>query len=119
MNSSLKKAYELLHFPLFLCALASCQFTIGRDDPAIQAGIGPLPIAPLERDVLGVLSRERGVSRSALALAWLRRHPSGILPIVGSTNPDRIREATPAAELELTREEWYRLMEAAHGQRLP
>jgi len=70
-------------------------------------------------DVLGVLSRERGVSRSALALAWLRRHPSGILPIVGSTNPDRIREATPAAELELTREEWYRLMEAAHGQRLP
>jgi predicted oxidoreductase len=70
-------------------------------------------------DVLGVLSRDRGVSRAALALAWLRRHPSHLLPIVGSTNPDRIREATQGAELELTREEWYRLMEAAHGQRLP
>lgn len=70
-------------------------------------------------DVLGVLSRERNVSRAALALAWLRRHPSGILPIVGSTNPERIREAAQAADLELTREEWYRLMEAAFGQRLP
>ena len=70
-------------------------------------------------DALGAFSRDRGVSRSAVALAWLRRHPSGIQPIVGSTNPDRIREAVAAADLELTREEWYRLMEAAHGQRLP
>ncbi len=69
-------------------------------------------------DVLGILSRERSVSRSAIALAWLRRHPSGVLPVVGSTNPDRIREAAQGAELELTREEWYRLMEAASGQRL-
>ncbi len=70
-------------------------------------------------DVMGILSRERGVSRAAIALAWLRRHPSGILPIVGSTNPDRIREAAQGAEIELSREEWYRLTEAAHGQRLP
>jgi predicted oxidoreductase len=70
-------------------------------------------------DVLGVLSRERGVSRSALVLAWLRRHPSGILPIVGSTNAERIREAAAAVDLELSREEWYRLLEAAYGQRLP
>jgi predicted oxidoreductase len=70
-------------------------------------------------DVLGMLSRERGMSRAAVALGWLRRHPSGIVPVIGSTNPDRIREATQAAELELTREEWYRLMEAAQGQRLP
>ena len=70
-------------------------------------------------DVLGVLSRDRGVSRAALALAWLRRHPSRILPIIGATHPDHIREAAQGAELELTREEWYRLMEAAHGQRLP
>lgn len=70
-------------------------------------------------DTLEVLSRERGVSRSAIALAWLRRHPSGIVPIVGSTHPDRIREAAQGAEIELTREEWYRLTEAALGQRLP
>lgn len=70
-------------------------------------------------DVLGVLAREHGVSRSALALAWLRRLPGGVLPVVGSTNPDRIREAAQGADIELSREAWYRLMEAAHGQRLP
>ncbi len=62
MNSSLKKAYELLHFPLFLCVLISCQFTVGRGDSAIQAGIDPLPIATLERDVLWVLSRLANLS---------------------------------------------------------
>jgi hypothetical protein len=57
MNSSLKKAYELLHFPMFLCVLVSCQFIVGRGDAAIQARIVSLPIAPLERDVLWVLFR--------------------------------------------------------------
>lgn len=70
-------------------------------------------------DVLEVLSREHGVSRPALALAWLRRHPSGILPVIGTTNPDHLRDAVAGADLDLSREQWYRLMEAAQGQRLP
>ena len=47
------------------------------------------------------------------------KHPAGIVPIVGSTNPERIRDAVAATEIELSREEWYRLMEAANGARLP
>jgi predicted oxidoreductase len=47
------------------------------------------------------------------------KHPSKIVPIVGSTNPDRIRDAAKAAELELGRDEWYRLLEAARGGPLP
>jgi predicted oxidoreductase len=70
-------------------------------------------------DALELIARERGVSRAAIALAWLRRHPAGVVPIVGTTQPEHLREAARAAEVELTREEWYRLMEAAHGQRLP
>jgi predicted oxidoreductase len=70
-------------------------------------------------ETLEAVARERGVSRTVIALAWLLRHPSGIVPIVGSTNPDRIREAVGADQVELAREEWYRLMEAAYGQRLP
>ncbi len=57
MNSSLKKAYELLHFPLFLCVLVSCQLIFGRGDVSIQARIESQPITPLERDVLWVLFR--------------------------------------------------------------
>ena len=65
------------------------------------------------------IARERGTSRMVIALAWLLKHPAGIIPIVGSTRSDRIKEAAQAADLELTREEWYQLLEAARGARLP
>lgn len=70
-------------------------------------------------DILDLLARERGTTRSAIALAWLLRHPARVVPIVGSTDPERIRESVKADAIELTREEWYRLLEAALGQRLP
>lgn len=68
---------------------------------------------------LDILARQYQTSRSVIALAWLLKHPSGIQPIVGSTQPDRIREAVRATELELTRDEWYRLLIAARGEPLP
>ena len=68
---------------------------------------------------LDKIAKVHGVSRPAIALAWLLKHPSRIVPIVGSTNPENIREAARAAEVELSRDEWYRLLEAARGERLP
>lgn len=61
----------------------------------------------------------RGVSRTAVALAWLLKHPAGIQPIIGSVNPERIRQAAEADAVELTREEWYQLLLAARGEPLP
>lgn len=69
--------------------------------------------------VVDALAKARGASRTVIALAWLLRHPSRIMPIVGSTDPARIREAAKADAFELSREEWYRLLEAARGQPLP
>ncbi|MEY2428928.1 MAG: hypothetical protein QOJ40_1813 [Verrucomicrobiota bacterium] len=68
---------------------------------------------------LDAIAQERATSRVAVALAWLLRHPSNIQPIVGTIDPERIREAAKAADLELTREEWYRLLIAARGEPLP
>jgi predicted oxidoreductase len=65
------------------------------------------------------IAKARGVSRTVIALAWLLRHPSKIVPIVGSNNPERIREAVKATEIVLTREEWYQLFTAARGEPLP
>ena len=70
-------------------------------------------------EAIDPIAKARGVSRSTIALAWLMKHPSKIIPVVGSTHPDRIREATKAVEIELTREEWYRLFVAASGAPLP
>jgi len=69
--------------------------------------------------VLDQLAAAHQTSRAVIALAWLLRHPAGIQPLVGSTQPARIAEAARAAEIQLSREEWYRLLEAARGQRLP
>jgi len=69
--------------------------------------------------VLDAVAEARGASRAAVALAWLLKHPSKIMPIVGSVQPERIREAAKAADLELSRAEWYRLLIAARGEALP
>ncbi len=80
-----------------------------------QAAYGAERVLP----ELDAIAKARGSSRTVVALAWLLKHPGKIIPIVGSTNPGRIRGATKAAELELSREEWYRLLTAARGEALP
>ncbi|MBL6764144.1 MAG: aldo/keto reductase [Verrucomicrobiae bacterium] len=73
-------------------------------------------------DILRVIDRigtANGLSRSEIALAWLLRHPAGIVPIIGSVQPDRIWSAVAATQCELAREDWYRILEAARGECLP
>ncbi len=65
------------------------------------------------------IAAEHQTTRMVVALAWLLRHPAGIVPIVGSAKPDRIRAAAEATRIELTREQWYRLLLAALGEPLP
>lgn len=69
--------------------------------------------------VLDELARQQGVGRAEMALAWLLKHPAGIIPIVGSAHPVRIAQQAAAVRLCLSREDWYRLLEAARGTRLP
>ena len=71
------------------------------------------------RELLDLIARERQSTRPIVGLSWLLKHPSQILPIVGTTDPARIQEVSHAVDLELSRDEWYRLLEAALGQRLP
>lgn len=71
------------------------------------------------RETLDDIARDYGVTRTIVALAWLLKHPARIIPIIGSAKPERIREASQAYKLQLSRDEWYRLMEAARGERLP
>lgn len=70
------------------------------------------------KPVLDEIAAARCVSRAVVAFAWLMKHPAGVIPIVGSTQPDRIRDAAKSAGLNLSREEWYRLLLAARGQAL-
>ena len=55
---------------------------------------------------------------TALALAWILRHPAKMQPIVGTMNLNRLRSCAKAAEIALSREDWYALYLAA-GNPLP
>ena len=52
-------------------------------------------------------------------IAWLLRHPAGIQPIIGSMTASRVEAICHADEVELTREEWYRIYNAGKGYHLP
>jgi predicted oxidoreductase len=59
-----------------------------------------------------------GVTKTTLAIAWLLRHPAKMQPVVGTTNLQRLKDCVKAAEVNLTREEWYEIYLAA-GNTLP
>ena len=87
----------------------------GRPDPGDPRAAGLRALL----DVLDATAKRLGASRAALALAWLLRHPAGIVPVVGSTDPGRIRDAVRADALELSREDWYTILVAARMRGLP
>lgn len=60
-----------------------------------------------------------GLDRAGVALAWLLRHPSRPVPVVGSVDPGRIQSMARAAEVEMSRDDWYRLLVASRGERMP
>ena len=64
------------------------------------------------------LGEKHGVTKSAMAVAWILRHPAQIQVIVGTTNPQRLTDIAAASGVELTREDWYQLYLAA-GNQLP
>jgi len=87
-----------------------------------RLGDPPTPSSEAPARLLSALDAEAqryGVSRTAIVLAWLLRHPSGILPIVGSRRVDHIRDAVAADGVALSREAWNRIYLAARGKPLP
>lgn len=65
--------------------------------------------------VVARLAREKNVTPSAIALAWLLRHPVGIVPVIGTTNLEHLIENCAADRVILSREEWYVLLACGTG----
>lgn len=106
----------------------------GTLDHALTHGLCPLAWSPLgqgriadpvterERAVAAALdeiAEAQGVSRTAAAYGWIMAHPSRPIPIVGSQQAERIREATDAYKVEWTRADWYKVLVASRGEPLP
>ena len=67
---------------------------------------------------LDELGAAYGITGTAMAIAWILRHSAKIQPVVGSVNAERMQQIAKAAEVTITRKEWYDLY-CATGKSLP
>ena len=64
------------------------------------------------------IAAAHSVTNTTIAIAWLLRHPAHMQPIIGTTNPQRVKDSAKASDITLSREEWYAIYLAA-GNKLP
>lgn len=73
---------------------------------------------PKLNQVIDRIAEEKGVTNTAIALAWILRIPQKMQAVIGTTKTTRIADAAAAAGVELSRREWYEIYMAA-GNVLP
>ncbi|MDG1571628.1 aldo/keto reductase [Robiginitalea sp. M366] len=69
--------------------------------------------------VFETLKSKYEASENQLLLAWLMKHPAMIHPVVGTTRPERLKESLDATGITLELQDWFTLLEAAQGHKVP
>ncbi|MBL6276273.1 aldo/keto reductase [Micromonospora fiedleri] len=70
---------------------------------------------------VAALAEQHDTTPETILLWWLQRHPARIVPVIGTSRPERIRACADAVRREpaLTHEQWYELWLTARGEALP
>jgi predicted oxidoreductase len=68
---------------------------------------------------LGSLLEKYSATEDQLLLAWILKHPANIHPVVGTTNQIRIKEANKALQINLELEDWFSILVASQGHKVP
>jgi len=68
---------------------------------------------------LGALIEKYNATEDQLLLAWILKHPAGIHPVIGTTNQKRIENAVQAINIELELEDWFKILVACQGHKVP
>ena len=67
---------------------------------------------------ISVLSEKYDAGADQVLLAWLKKHPSGIVPVLGTSKLSRIKSANDSLKINITHEDWYLLWQAASGKEI-
>lgn len=67
-------------------------------------------------DAVRTLAEKYGVTENVILLSWLLKHPAKPLPVVGTTKEERLVDSVKALSLQLERQDWFRILEAARGK---
>lgn len=128
-------AVPLVTNQLELSLLKPAPFVDGTLDDCQRRRIAPMAWSPLAGGRLfapddpqamrvrtaleAIRSRLGANSIEQVALAWLLAHPARIVPVLGTTRIERLRDAARAVEIALDRVHWFALWEAANGAPVP
>ncbi|HWP20354.1 MAG TPA: aldo/keto reductase [Burkholderiaceae bacterium] len=107
-DGTLDQAQRVRCRPMIWSPLAGGLLFTGQSDAAQRV-----------RHCLDALALELGTTPATVVYAWLLRHPSRPLPIVGSRRVEALMEAVAAQDLVLSRPQWHRLWSAAAGREVP
>jgi predicted oxidoreductase len=119
-DGTLDQCLEKKMTPMAWSSLAGGRLAAALNEKADLPTDEPTAAAVLRlRPVLADIAQAYSTTPLAIVLAWLMRHPSGIVPIIGTVRPEAIKEAAKADTIALDRESWYRILLAARGQKLP
>ena len=108
----------------------------GQLDQCIELGITPMAWSPLgggnifahaseDEQILrvvsaaAILAEEHNAGPDQILLNWLLMHPSGIIPVLGTSKIERVQKALEATEIKMSREEWFMLWRASTGHEVP
>ncbi|MCI2229510.1 aldo/keto reductase [Polaribacter sp. MSW13] len=104
----------------------------GSLDQMLQKKIQPMSWSPLGtvfkeetnqtkriKENLKLLSRKYEVSEDAILLAFILKHPAKVSPVIGTTNKERILSANKALKIDLELEDWFTLLAASQGHKVP
>jgi predicted oxidoreductase len=94
----------------------------GTLDVMIKHKASPMAWSPLgggklmssQSDLWGKKEKYRA-TETQLSLAWLLRHPADIFPVIGTTQPERIKESAEAINIRLDRQDWFEMLKIARG----
>lgn len=104
----------------------------GTFDQMIAKNITPMAWSPLGsiykddneqtkriKKQLSELTGSYSATEDQLLLAWTLRHPATIHPVIGTTTKERIKDAAKASQINLDLEDWFLILAASQGHKVP
>ena len=71
------------------------------------------------KGVVDKLKNKYGCTDYQLLISWLLKHPSKVYPVIGTTKSDRIKSTLESLKIEIDLIDWFELLEASLGKRVP
>lgn len=132
LNSFLPQDYQLVTNQIQLSPSYTSPLFDGTLDQLTEKRLRPMTWSPLRGlfgedeksvrvlEVLKTIGAELGgVEEDKVALAWNLKHPSKPFPIIGTLKTDRITKAAESTQIQLSRQQWFKILIAGQGKEVP